>query len=257
LPVIACELALPTVAEGMDAAPPLPDLGVPDLTFPPPFDAGADATDAGDGYVCVAIDASAAQVPDASCVLSDGSTCAPGPIDGFLPFHIPPRQVPGSCTTPQIQAFYDGCYGQNATAGTCNAFGSQNSSCYACLVSNSTDNPYGPIVAYPNGDYYFNTPGCVELLEPCNVECAKVFQAGFECQAASCDPVCPGMDMAASIARHGCEVASAMCPCEYYFYQGLNCSDTMMARHSPALPCIEGKTYEDSFKFVCGVFCGP
>jgi len=234
--VSGCELAFPTRTDDGDASA---------------SDAGVDAPDDGDAVACDPVDPSTAAPVDAACTTPDASSCKPAPVPGFTPRWVPPRTPRATCSAAQIKAFYDGCYSPNATPGTCDAFGATNIPCYACLTSTWTDGQYGPlVVAAPT--YYLNTAGCIALLDPCNLPCAKVLLGETACAIASC----AGCTTPDGTIVDACHHDSLGCTCGDLHAQAGNCADTLLANGSPAAGCLAAVTFEVALERIGAIFCG-
>ena len=234
--VAGCELAFPTRIDDADAA------GV---------DALGDVTDASDAASCNPVDPTTAVPVDAACTTPDATSCKPAPVPGFTPRWVPPRAPRARCTTADIASFYDACYGPASTAGSCNAFGASNIPCYACLTSTSTDGEYGALVV-DAPTFYLNTAGCIALVDPCNLPCAKVLLGETQCAAASC-AACTSTD---EPVVEACRNDAIACRCSALHAQATNCAETLLANGGPSSDCLTALTFELALKHIAAIFCG-
>lgn len=196
------------------------------------------------------------------------ATCAPGDVTSFTPsFHPPSGAHQAKCTAAQIDAFYTDCLADGATAATCAPFGkdggADDHACAACLVSRAGDAAYGPIVVFPlsaGSAIETNFAGCVALVDPSAVDCAKKYQAGVECEHAACDAVCRGDDAASFEQYSGCRGAANVGACNAYTKAG-QCAlalDADAGDGGATSRCLfAGTTFEALYRAIAPLFCGP
>ena len=211
----------------------------------------APAGDAPDSDAAPLVDAGTDSGPVSVDAGTDaGGTCSAGSVAGFTPVWHAPRVQPLRCAPADIDAFYTACLGATATNATCNANGSSNPFCYSCIVSNSTDATWGPLIVWPNGGpLEVNVGGCIDNQSSSGNPCARAFEGQEECEHQACDATCVSVGQAgydaciASTDSGGCaaEVSAASTKCS-------NLSLTT-AR------CLTGSTFQARFKSVAQVFC--
>src|SRR5258708_5025249 len=118
-----------------------------------------------------------------------GAGCSPIAVDAAFPF-VPPAPRRAICTTTQVQALYDGCWGTSATNATCNAFygAPANSPCIACMITPSTASSWGALVEFPDKVTYANVGGCMALAaaDAGGPSCGAAEQALVRCDNAAC-----------------------------------------------------------------------
>ena len=207
-----------------------------------------------------------------------GAPCAPGDVASFTPsWHPPSGAHQAKCTTAQMDAFYTGCLSSTATQATCAPFGKDGGAgdrtCATCLVSRSSDATLGPIVVHPlaaGSAQEMNFAGCVALVDPTAVACAKTYQAGVECEHAACDKVCRGDDSAAFDQYMGCRGAANVGACNAYTKAGQcvfalgadagdggGAGDAGGASGATAACLFAGTTFEELYRAIAPLFCGP
>jgi hypothetical protein len=218
----------------------------------------ATSTD-GDAAACTVIDAAPDGPPvsaDASCALSDGSTCAPAPLaaayQGYLTMP-PPRANVAQCTNTQISAYLTACPNPlDLLSGNCPMFTNDaaNAACLSCLSATPvTMSPAGPIVysPFPGATAWtYNFAGCVQVLEPCNASCAQALWASPQCLDVACLPVCMG---AAASGIPACEQDAVSCLCASRVQAATACYDAIQAAKGPAAGCFGSAG-------VLAAFCG-
>ncbi len=190
-----------------------------------------------------------------------GGVCAPptggqcGPID-VAPFqaswHPPSGFHQGLCTSAQIDGYYAACLDPNtANATTCANF---DAACTACLSTDETAASYGPLIA-KSGFVNINIGGCIELLEPCNHDCAQAYMANDECAEASCSANCPVVDDLSFQDYLGCTSTASQCACSAENARA-QCATLVSGSMHPAAQCLTATTFEQFFKTVAPIFCG-
>jgi hypothetical protein len=151
-------------------------LGLDERTLRLPAGDGGGVEDASIGLVADA-NADQASLEDALGVDGD-ATPLPSPdggrdsctnlVDGFAPPWIPPL-ITSACSLTQIQGFYDGCIGLDASQAACAPYGPDGSAsdqaCAACLHTAPTASALGPLLGASSGAAVPNVAGCVALEE--------------------------------------------------------------------------------------------
>lgn len=201
--------------------------------------------------------------------------CTPGDVSSFTPTWRPPSGAhQAKCTAAQIDAFYADCLSNAATQTTCATFGrdggANDRACAACLVSRATDPSLGPIVVHTlarGSSQEIDFAGCVALVDPSAVDCAKKYQAGVECEHAACDEVCRGDDSVAFDQYTGCLGAANLGACNPYtkagqcvLALGADAGDGGGASDAgdATSRCIfAGTTFEELYRAIAPLFCGP
>ena len=196
---------------------------------------------------------------------------APGDVSSFTPTWRPPSGAhQAKCTAAQIDAFYTDCLSNAATQTTCVTFGrdggADDRACAACLVSKASDSTLGPIVVHAlaaGSSQEIDFAGCVALVDPSAVECAKKYQAGVECAHAACDKVCRGDDSVAFDQYTGCLGAADLGACSAYTKAG-QCVLALGADagdggagDATSRCIIAGTTFEALYRAIAPLFCGP
>ena len=148
-------------------------------------------------------------VDDGPCTYEGGAGCSsPRDITGYSPTIMsPPHTSKGACTSQDIDAF------ANCEASTPGACQPDASACGACLLSQTSDAKWGPLVQ--NGaSFAWNSGGCIDLvlgqtaLEP--QSCGQLVSDldGCEAYACNCPPQSPDLE--------SCKEQSALGVCQSY-----------------------------------------
>jgi hypothetical protein len=106
----------------------------------------------------------------------------------FVPaYHAPPASQ-GSCSGPQLQAYYASCFGSNLNLGACAEWANTSRQCNDCLVAASSPagDFWGPILIYPTM-MVLNQGGCVAVKFAPQTLCAEAIEEQQECEHAACD----------------------------------------------------------------------
>ncbi len=222
-------------------------------------------------------DASVEATGDASAASDAGEAsapCTPGDVTAFTPsFHPPSGAHQAKCTAAQMDAFYTMCLASSATQASCATFGKDGGAadhaCAACLVSKPSDATLGPLVVYPlaaGTALEIDFAGCVALVDPSAIDCAKQYQAGVQCEHAACDGVCRGDDSVAFDQYTGCRGAANLGACNAYtkagqcvFALGADAGDGGGAGDagSATSRCLfGGTTFEELYRAIAPLFCG-
>ncbi len=220
-----------------------------------PADAGAETT-VGVFHI---IDAGSpdADASDASVQSGDGDDvgvaldCTPTLPDGSVtPPFVPPRRPQSVCTASQVLALFEACWA--GSTASCNAFYGDptNSTCIRCMISDSTDPSWGPIVSYPNDTSQANVGGCVALVDQDSGadSCAAAFEAFKACGQESCAAVCPNGSSSGSGAFGTCETLAELTTCAPYT-QAAQCDQ------APAYASCIFVDFEAYFRGLGDVFC--
>jgi hypothetical protein len=220
------------------------DLPCSQLSFDP-----GDAVVAGDcnGYTQYAsqhdFDGSCADWTAAGSPLT--GVCAPVGASSFVATWHPPATSKGACTQDDIAAFAEAC---KSDLATCKAFEQDpaRSACAACIFTPSIQPDWGPVVSF--GPVLMpNVGGCIALLDPTELDCARWFQTIVECPAASCAS-CPAqasqadLDACATAALNGGGCATPNLP--------VTCGPNVLMSGA-------GSTCNSSLASLAAAFCGP
>ncbi len=230
----------------------------------PPDDTGA--KDAGhDSGSCVAVTVSDAGAAPSACPAT-GVACGDlVSTSGFSPTWVPPATPTTSCTTAQIDTIYNDCLNpKTETTAKCTAIQTTDKTCYDCIFTAEGASTYGPVVDSTNGGLVFvNQAGCIDLLEPCNLDCADAFQAALQCEDVACETNCPTITTTAQdTAYEDCIDTAAVCDpngCASYTDEANNCGALLTGAKHPASKCVATakSTFATLFKAIVPVFCGP
>jgi hypothetical protein len=189
---------------------------------------------------------------------SGGACPSPGDVAGFVATWKPPRAIqPGACSGALIDDYYQGCIA-NGGGGDCSAFGpagdAAHQACAACLTSPFGDATWGPIVTSANV-IETNEAGCIALLDPTAMDCARAVEALDECEHAACDPVCHAGSDATFDDWVRCSAAANGCGCAPEL-AATGCVQAIAAGTGPAAACLVGQTFQDFFEVTAAAFCG-
>jgi len=201
----------------------------------------------------------AAQDDDGGAVACSGGPCpSPADVSGFVPTWRPPIGAhQGRCTPALIDEYYQNCLSIGG-AQACDAFGSAadqaHQACGACISSDFGDLGWAPIVRSAHV-VEANGAGCIALLDPSAIDCAKAVQALDQCEHAACDPVCGAASAMAFDDWDQCTAAANACGCKSWFGAS-DCIKQITADGGPAAQCLIGQTFEDFFSVAAEVFCG-
>jgi hypothetical protein len=295
-PLLAACVSLAGLTGGQDAGDSVVPLRLPDATADRSsrLDAARDATmdagtDALDGHAADTTDArvlrdTAAEASDAhdagedvkvdviclpimvtptantACSAAEAGTCAPRSApDGGFAWH-PPRQALGVCKPGWPAMVIDACLAPGWTQESCDAFryDAGGMDCFDCAYGVADSPTYGALVGAQDF-LYANVAGCVLLLEPCNLECAKITQTnafcGFNACASSCLPEA-GLPDAALAAYETCAEQANYCTCAGQVGAAASCNETLMTD-----PVVQGclgnaNGFWGLAESLTNVFCG-
>ncbi len=214
----------------------------------PAGDAGADASDAAKADAHV--EASAPKAPHCPDVPEDESAYQHETIK-------PARPYSASCGAGLVSYFYAQCLGPYATQSSCNTFQSSWAACAACLMSDSTDSAWGPIVSFPNYAET-NMAGCVELhtANPApSGSCADVLYQEEQCVRDACVGLCP-LSPNDSVELDNfvqCETNATAGTCKSLD----DAANTACQEDAgPYANCFVQKDFESAFIAIAPTFCG-
>jgi hypothetical protein len=202
-----------------------------------PVDSPPEANDAHDAGEDVKVDVICLPImvtptANTACAPAEAGVCAPRSApDGGFPWH-PPRQALGVCKPGWPALVVDSCLAPGWTQAACDGFryDAGGEGCLDCAFGFADSPTYGPLVAAQ--DFLSaNTSGCVLLLEPCNLECAKVLQADFFCGFNACASSClpdAGLPDAALAAYETCSEQASYCTCAGEVGAAASCNETLM-----------------------------
>jgi hypothetical protein len=225
------------------------------------MESGADAAK------CVPVTVAALPAHGGPACPIDGSTCYPGDVTKFSPEWVPPLNgTPraNACTNAEIANFWASCLGPGDTVSACNSFQSADSTCFHCLVTQSTAPEYGPIIYY-GGAFpleVINVAGCIALAEPCNLPCAEAALAYLACNLDACNPGAGPCNGASNAEVLSCIPEAETCGCVGYSipdncYMGL--VDDPAAHPAVALCNLAdaGAFDEANYTAIATFMCGP
>jgi len=188
---------------------------------------------------------------------SSAATCpTPDDVSKWTPpAYVKAKHQATACTAKALSDFDTACIntGSSSTAA-CNTFKTSEAGCYACLVSQSTDATWGPLVI-DNGSYNINGGGCVELVDPNSQACAAAQQTFEQCTHAACDKACPVKDQSTFTLYQQCAMTADSQGCSSYSNAANNCLATEGASAVVAT-CTGPQTFELLFLQIAPVFCG-
>jgi hypothetical protein len=192
--------------------------------------------------------------------ISSPSMCQPADVSTFQPPAYAPASGEGQglCTQTQIDAIYTSCLGPSATQASCEAIIGMGASasdlaCSTCVFSEDDDPTHGPIIDR-GSTVAINLPGCVELLDPNGLACAKSLQAADRCEVDACSANCPVSDAASLSLYDSCIETVAEGGCST-FEMATGCADNE-ADGGPAAGCFAGSTFLQQYDAVVALFCG-
>jgi hypothetical protein len=189
----------------------------------------------------------------------DGNACQPGSVATYHPdmYHAASGAWQGACVPgpagDPIGAFFDACLGPNATTDQCNAVRQANAACVSCILTPDSARSYGPLIDH--GSFVSaNVAGCLELLVPAALSCAKAVQALDECEQAACKANCPVHDAASLTDYETCATQTESGGCQTYA-TAANCAITEPDAAPKAAVCLGD--FQSFYSAVVPVFCGP
>jgi hypothetical protein len=230
-------------------------------------EAAADAV--GDGSRCVPIAFTPEPAHGGAACPMDGSACSPGDMTTFSPKWIPPNvdaPYANTCTNQEIANAFADCWAGTATLASCNAFQAASKTCFQCILTQSTQPLYGPIIYYEDpsggGISVTNVAACIALAEPCNLPCAEAILADTQCQVAAC--LQGSCATASSDAVVACTSEAEMCSACSGYFDSQGCYMKLLAdpaSHPSAVLCDlaspGGGIFAANFTAISTYLCGP
>ena len=222
-----------------------PDAGTPDASGQP--EAGA----------CLLVNVENASPTGPSCDSIDAGACQIADLSGFSPTWSPPTGYhQGLCTLEEITESYNACDGEGSSGPACAAFVEAHGPCFNCINTSFGDARSGPLINLSNGVALNNLGGCLALLEPCNLSCAKAINARLACEAAACVDNCGTNEGNFD----NCTAAADECAPDgcLAYVEDANCANTIadqFDRH-PGSVCFQ-QTFGQYYNVVAPIFCGP
>jgi hypothetical protein len=182
------------------------------------------------------------------------AACAPKSVAGFMPTWIPPGQQKGACTTAQIDDYYTACITQvGAPCDDFKAKSSSNAACAACILPAKDSKTLGPITETA-GVFEQNLGGCVAVVDPMGVDCAKSLQAKEQCELAACEAACVVPNDPTSFDRYlQCAAQADQGDCKM-LKEASNCFSDL---GTSVNKCIGFSSFEAGVKGLAAIFCGP
>jgi hypothetical protein len=197
---------------------------------------------------------------DSSGSGGDDSTAASCPTPDDVSKWTPPAYVkathsPSACSAKALSDFDTACINSSSKSTTaCNTYKTSQAGCYACLVSQSTDATWGPLVV-DNGSYNINGGGCIQLVDPNSQACAAAQEAFEQCTHAACDKACPVTDSSSFALYQQCATTADNQGCSTFGTAAQSCLASEDA--SAVVPtCTGPTTFEALFLHIAPVFCG-
>ncbi len=181
----------------------------------------------------------------------DATGCSPRQVT--VPAFVPPRAPRSACTDTQVQTFFADCFGNTAPAGACDSFkgNPDNSPCFLCMQTDSTDSAWGAVIQFSNNTAEANIGGCIALLDQdaSRGSCAVAEQSRELCRHDSCAANCPNSSTPSGDQVFGqCESQDSMTVCAQYV-AAAQCDQSV--RYTPCL-------FADFQAYVLGlgrIFC--
>jgi hypothetical protein len=173
-----------------------------------------------------------------------GVSCRAPETLSFMPSWVPQITAANQCSSAQVYAFVTACGTDSSSRDTCQTFlkAAENTSCSACLVTDSRDAKWGAIV-----DGYPNMAGCIAKKDPMQQMLAEGYAAAVQCEAAACSAVC---EDATYDQESACIGAAYDTVCASYI-DAYNTFPT-----GAAAACVDQPSSEDAFRFYANLFCG-
>jgi hypothetical protein len=123
--------------------------------------------------------------------------------------------------------------------------------CAACIVSVDADAKYGPVVLR-KGVVTLNVAGCIELLDPAGLACAKSVQASASCEVAACAANCPVSDQASFDAFDACARDANADGCAA-FVKG---AESAANEDGGRALCSRSMSFDAAYFDIVPLFCG-
>ncbi len=207
-----------------------------------------------------------ARAPDASAMdsgpmstCSGPGDCHPHDVSSFMPLWKPPTAAhQDKCSAQFIDDVWQDCLSPNATMMSCDKWYGMTSdaahqACVECLFTPETQQKLGPLYTF---DYTedINYAGCLALLDPNELACAKAVQAAQQCGEAACLSSCPVLDIPSYYEFEKCvQLSQTSCGCQSWQQKAV-CSNSLTG---PGAKCFSGNNWHQSYTIVGTLFCGP
>jgi hypothetical protein len=220
-------------------------------------DSGGDAGDSSTGADVVAQDGANDGGKDTGIkdAAKDGSAVCPDPEDltGWMPGQATPPRAPDltACQSNDYQAYYNACFGNGATAQTCQTWTQGHQACAACIVSSENDAQWG-LTVEGSGVVSINIAGCLKLVG--ETACSTAYANVQMCTAAGCEAQCPVTDSQSFALYQQCVTKVSAGACKTYVdAQNLVCSPDAANVNK----CTSGGGFQALLVKLGPVFCGP
>jgi len=178
--------------------------------------------------------------------------CAPVSVESYVPAPMTPPSPPAAaCSAGELSSFWSACLEQGLGSSACAAFAASDATCAACLVSQSTDATWGPVVKTPQATK-LNVAGCMALVQgdASETSCAQRASDEIGCEAYACDGVCPVTPDAGESAYEACVQGAAAGGCHAYLDAECDAADAGVSA------CIATAEQESKFVALAAIFCG-
>lgn len=213
-----------------------------------------DGGDAGDAEP----DRAAPPPPDAT--MEDAPiACEPHAFSGPTRY-VPPRPWhQDACNPMQVEGFLTACRG--GTSVTCDAYASQNPTCFGCAVTAESERSWGAFVVFEGGYFNLNVTGCVAnaLGDLSDEGCGAARGRLRHCGERSCRGCLPVSDTTSYQAFEACIVrdeAAKICDEELAAYTAKCAGHLDPKPTDPTYPCFGvGLSEEALFRYYLTAFC--
>jgi len=187
--------------------------------------------------------------------------CLPQGVSGFKPAWTPPEAwKQGTCTMPQIAAFYSACLTPPISEATCQSYVQANGSCASCLQSPDTASQYAAIVWHESNAYWtVNVAGCIAraMGDPSGAGCGASYAAAIACRQQSCSACWAAQGTTASFQQFAsCEEQAGQSTCST-FTQAVPavCGNLSQSAGGVCMP-PSSATAQDAYMLIAPLFCG-
>jgi hypothetical protein len=160
--------------------------------------------------------------------------------------------LPGPDGDP-ITLFYDGCLGPGATSDKCNTVRTAHAACVSCILTPVSAAKYGPLVDHTTF-VTANIAGCLELLVPGELACARAVQSLDGCELTACQANCPVFDSASFADYQSCVTSVETGACMSYATVAA-CALEAPDAVARAIECLAD--FASFYAAVAPIFCGP
>lgn len=199
-------------------------------------------------------EATSEETPDAA-----SARCAPQDVSSFTHVWKPPAPRQKVCTQEQLDAIVPCAlgYGTEAECARFMSGGPQaDIACARCIVTREEASAWGAVVRTPSRELFLNTEGCVALLEPARLPCAKDMHGAQACVKQACS-ACFTDPSASNTEKTSCSETAARGGCKPRVDRDVLCTASIQQAASPAAVCIVDGFSVDAFLKIAPVFCGP